>query len=86
MLHSRPVVYTNNGTGRDMYISGNSGGLRVQAVPAYYKRTYFNSLRNYPELLVNNSRRGHSHRATWEEKNDTFSRSQDHWLKPFRQE
>ena len=35
---------------------------------------------------MNNSRRGHSHRATWEEKNDTFSRSQDHWLKPFRQE
>ena len=45
MLHSRPVVYTNNGTGRDMYISGNSGGLRVQAVPAGHKRTYFNSLR-----------------------------------------
>ena len=28
-IHSKPVGYTNNGGGRDMYISENAGGLKV---------------------------------------------------------
>jgi len=28
-IHAKPVVYTNNGGGRDTYISANSGGLRT---------------------------------------------------------
>ena len=27
-IHSKPVVYVNNGGGRDTYISNSSGGLR----------------------------------------------------------
>lgn len=28
-IHSKPVIYNNNGSGRDTYISSNSGGLRT---------------------------------------------------------
>jgi len=28
-IHSKPVVYVNNGGGRDTYISDYSGGLRT---------------------------------------------------------
>ena len=69
-----------------MYISGNSGGLRTQHLAANQKRTFYNGLRQYPQLMENCSRRGHSHRATWEEKNDIFSKSQDHWQASFRAE
>jgi hypothetical protein len=27
-IHSKPVNYTNNGSGRDTYISDSSGGLK----------------------------------------------------------
>ena len=46
-IHSKPVVYTNNGTGRDTYIGANSGGLRVPALSGNYKRTFYNNLRQY---------------------------------------
>jgi len=34
----------------------------------------------------NYSKRGKSHTASFEEKNDVFSQSQDHWNKGFRRE
>lgn len=34
-IHSKPVAYVPNGTGRDSYISDFSGGLRVQHMPAH---------------------------------------------------
>lgn len=84
-IHSKPVVYTNNGGGRDTYISDSSGGLRTIYQPAYQKRTFYNELRQYPKI-DNYGRRGKSHTATFEERNDTFSRSQDHWNSGFRRE
>lgn len=53
--------------------------------PAGYKRTFYNNLRNYPQL-DNPSKRGKSHTASHEQKMDLFTRSQDHWNKGFRRE
>lgn len=44
-IHSKPVVYVNNGGGRDTYIGDYSGGLRVMYHPAHGKSTFYNSLR-----------------------------------------
>lgn len=35
LIHSKPVIYTNNGGGRDTYISDSAGGLRTIYQPAY---------------------------------------------------
>lgn len=50
LIHSKPVVYTNNGGGRDTYISCNDGGFRPLHRAGHGKGTYFNQLRNYPEM------------------------------------
>ena len=71
--------------GRDSYISSNSGGLKSIHQPAYHKRTFYNGLRNYP-ATDNFAKRGRSSMATFEEKNDVFSKSQDHWHKGFKRE
>ena len=47
-IHSKPVNYTNNGGGRDTYISDSAGGLKIMYQPAGYKRTFYNNLRQYP--------------------------------------
>jgi hypothetical protein len=47
-IHSKPVNYTNNGGGRDTYISDSAGGLKQIYQPAYQKRTFYNNLRQYP--------------------------------------
>jgi len=44
-IHSKPVVYTNNGGGRDTYISQNDGGFRPLHRAGHGKGTYFNQLR-----------------------------------------
>ena len=79
------AINTNNGGGRDMYISDNAGGLKTMYQPAGFKRTFYNNLRSY-EPVDNYSKRGKSHTASFEEKNDVFSQSQDHWNKGFRRE
>jgi hypothetical protein len=84
-IHSKPVNYTNNGGGRDTYISDSAGGLKNMYQPAGFKRTFYNNLRSY-EPIDNYSKRGKSHTASFEEKNDVFSQSQDHWNKGFRRE
>ena len=73
-IHSKPVNYTNNGGGRDLYISDNAGGLKTMYQPAGFKRSFYNNLRSY-EPVDNYSKRGKSHTASFEEKNDIFSQS-----------
>lgn len=46
-IHSKGVNYTNNGGGRDTYISDSAGGLRTLYQPAAFKRTFYNNLRVY---------------------------------------
>lgn len=48
-IHSKPIVYTNNGGGRDTYISMNDGGFRPLHRAGHGKSTYYNQLRQYPE-------------------------------------
>ena len=48
-IHSKPVVYVNNGGGRDTYISHSSGGLRLDYRPAHGKRTFYSNLRQYDQ-------------------------------------
>lgn len=57
-----------------MYISDNAGGLKTMYQPAGFKRTFYNNLRSY-EPVDNYSKRGKSHTASFEEKNDVFSQS-----------
>lgn len=85
MIHSKPVNYTNNGGGRDTYISDSAGGLKTMYQPAGYKRTFYNNLRNYPQL-DNPAKKGKSHTANREQKMDLFTKSQDHWNTGFRKE
>lgn len=53
--------------------------------PAHNKRTFYSNLRCYPKI-DNHAYRNKSHTATYEERNDTFWRSQDHWNKGFSRE
>ena len=46
-IHSKPVHYSTNGTGRDTYISWSSGGLYSQDSPGSGKGTFYNTLRRY---------------------------------------
>lgn len=85
MIHSKPVGYTNNGGGRDTYISDCAGGLKIMYQPAGYKRTFYNNLRNYPQL-DNPAKKVKSHTANREQKMDLFMRSQDHWNTGMRRE
>ena len=85
-IHSKPVVYVNNGGGRDTYISDFSGGLRVQYRPAAHKRTFYNNLRVYDKTNYGFGKRGFSHTATTMEKNDIFSESQNCYNAKFKRE
>jgi hypothetical protein len=73
-IHSKPVGYTNNGGGRDTYISDNAGGIKVMYQPANYKRTFYNNLRNYPQM-DNPAKRVKRHTASHEQKLDLFTKS-----------
>ena len=73
-IHSKPVSYTNNGSGRDTYISASSGGLKNIYQPAYQKRTFYNNLREYTRI-EHPANRTKSNTATAEERSDLFSRS-----------
>ena len=73
-IHSKPVCYTNNGSGRDTYISTSSGGLQNIYQPASHKRTFYNNLREYTKI-EHPANRTKSNTATVEEKADLFARS-----------
>ena len=81
-IHSKPVIYTNNGGGRDSYISSNSGGLRTEYRPAHGKRTFYSNLRQYEQRASPN--RGSSHTATLEDKKDILSNTQNRFNDKFR--
>jgi hypothetical protein len=85
-IHSKPVIYVNNGGGRDTYISNSSGGLSVPYRPAYQKRTFYNNLRVYDQTHYGFGKRGSSHTATIPERNDVFSESQNHFNPKFKRE
>jgi len=85
-IHSKPVVYVNNGGGRDTYISDYSGGLRLMYHPAHGKRTFYNSLRQYDVKDYGFGHKHKSNRATMEEKRDNFSKSQNHFNSKFKRE
>lgn len=85
-IHSKPVVYVNNGGGRDTYISDCSGGLRAAYRPAHGKRTFYNNLRVYDKSNYGFGKRGASHTATTVERNDLFSESQNHFNPKFNRE
>ena len=81
-IHSKPVVYVNNGGGRDTYISNTSGGLRAEYRPAHGKRTFYSNLRQYDQIATVN--RGASHTATAAEKRDLLSNTQNRFNDKFR--
>jgi len=49
-IHSKPVVYSNNGGGRDTYISQNDGGFRPMHKAGHGKGTFYNNLRQYEPI------------------------------------
>ena len=81
-IHSKPVVYTNNGGGRDSYISYNSGGLRSEHRAAHGKRTFYSNLRQYEQIASPN--RNKSHTATLGDKKDILSNTQNRFNDKFR--
>lgn len=81
-IHSKPVVYVNNGGGRDSYISSNSGGLRSEYRPAHGKRTFYSNLRQYDKIAQPN--RNKSHMATAGDKRDILSNTQNRFNDKFR--
>lgn len=85
-IHSKPIVYVNNGGGRDTYISDYSGGLRTMYRPAHGKRTFYNSLREYDQRGYGFGKRNQSHTATMQEKRDDFSKSQNHYNSKYKRE
>ena len=47
VIHSKPIHYTSDGTGRDSYIVRSGGGLFNEYVPGSAKNGFYNSLRQY---------------------------------------
>ena len=81
-IHSKPVVYVNNGGGRDTYISNSSGGLRADYRPAHAQRTFYSNLRQYDMTTMPN--RNKSHMATSGDKRDILSNTQNRFNDKFR--
>ena len=81
-IHSKPVVYVNNGGGRDTYISNSSGGLRSDYRPAHGNRTFYSNLRKYDQRAMPN--RNASHTATMADKRDILSTTQNRFNDKFR--
>ena len=50
VLHSKPIYYQIDGTGRDSYINDNNGGLGAYKVKfREYRQQFANSLRQYDQ-------------------------------------
>ena len=81
-IHSKPVVYVNNGGGRDTYISNSSGGLRCDYRPAHGQRTFYTNLRQYDQRAGPN--RATSHMATATDRRDILSNTQNRFNDKFR--
>jgi hypothetical protein len=81
-IHSKPVIYTTNGGGRDTYIAQNDGGFRPMHRAGDSANTYFTSLRQYPEQTNLSRNRHNQPRHTL----DVFQSSQDHYNQRFVRE
>ena len=76
-LHSKPVSYLSDGTGRDSYIVRPNGGLYNEYVPGSMKAGFYNSLRHYDRERgsMSPSRKSLSPSG----KKDVFLSSQNHF-------
>ena len=89
-IHSKGVAYTNNGGGRDTYISHSSGGLRMMYQPASFKRTFYNNLRVYdshsPVKTLGKKLASGRSRSNLKTQEDTFLKSQVHFNQKYVKE
>lgn len=46
-IHSKPIYYRNDGTGRDTYIIVGNGGLNKTMMPSEFKSAFKKSLRQH---------------------------------------
>ena len=78
-IHSKPVHYHSNGTGRDSYIVRSSGGLYSEYVPGSSKNAFYTGLRQYEDSRSQSPfGRSLSPRVKGTKK-DVFLRSQNHF-------
>ena len=73
VIHSKPIHYTSDGTGRDSYIVRSSGGLFSEYVPGSVKSGFYNSLRQYDNTSLSPKR------SRSPGKKDFFLTSQSHF-------
>ena len=86
-IHSKPIVYVNNGTGRDTYVSGNDGGFRPLHRAGHGKGTFYNQLRKYPSgYCVSQPTRKGLAPCHEQKKVDDFQKAQDHYNPRFKRE
>ena len=78
VIHSKPVHYNSNGTGRDSYISRSSGGLYSEYVPGSSKNRFYTSLRKYEPSRHVSPFRNRSYSPS-PMKKDVFLKSQTHF-------
>jgi len=60
-IHSKPIQYPEDGSGRDYYIKVNNGGLSQTSKNNEYRMAFKNSLRNYNQIPFYLERRNYSH-------------------------
>ena len=77
VIHSKPVYYSTNGTGRDSYIARSSGGLHSEYSPGSTRSSFYTNLRRYDDNSVSPRRRSVS--PSPRGKKDVFLRSQQHF-------
>ena len=73
VIHSKPIHYTSDGTGRDSYIVRSGGGLFNEYVPGSAKNGFYNSLRQYDNTSLSPKR------SRSPGKKDFFMTSQSHF-------
>ena len=78
-IHSKPVYYMSDGTGRDSYIVRSSGGLFEEYKPGSTKNSFYTTLRQYETGKASYDQRRRSLSPSIKEKSDVFLRSQGHF-------
>lgn len=79
VIHSKPVHYASDGTGRDSYIVRSSGGLFNEYQPGSTKNSFYTSLRQYETGKASYNQKRRSLSPSLKEKGDIFLRSQSHF-------
>ena len=78
-IHSKPVHYASDGTGRDSYIVRSSGGFFQGYQPGSSKQSFYTNLRSYEPGKACFNQRRRSLSPSQKEKKDVFLNSQTHW-------